>query len=108
MALLLLVPGASAALVLIFVVGLACGDVFPVVVGASARDFPNDIDTGTAIMLGATGTLEMIVPLILGTASALAGTTAAGIVVIAVTFGLASTAAMIATVSARRPVPAYT
>jgi fucose permease len=107
-ALLLVVPGAPAALVLIFVVGLACGNVFPVVVAASARNFPNDVDTGTAVMLGATGTLEMIVPLILGSASAIAGTTAAGIVVISITFGLASTAAVIATASGRRPVSAYT
>jgi hypothetical protein len=87
---------------------MACGNVFPVVVAASARNFPNDVDTGTAVMLGATGTLEMIVPLILGSASAIAGTTAAGIVVISITFGLASTAAVIATASGRRAAPAYT
>ena len=73
-------------------------------VAPSARNFPNDVDTGTAVMLGATGTLEMIVPLILGSASAISGTTAAGIVVISITFGLASTAAVIATASGRRPV----
>ncbi|MDX6376800.1 MAG: hypothetical protein QOE98_1103 [Gaiellaceae bacterium] len=105
-ALLLVIPGAPVAIALIFIIGLGCGNVFPVVVAASARNFPNDVDTGTAIMLGATGTLEMIVPLVLGSASALAGTTAAGIVVVAVTFGIATTAAGIATVSGRRP--AYT
>ena len=104
--LLLVIPGAPAALALIFIVGAGCGNVFPVVVATSARNFPNDVDTGTAIMLGATGTLEMVVPLVLGSASALAGTTAAGIVVVAITFGLASMAAVIATVSGRRP--AYT
>jgi fucose permease len=101
-ALLLVIPGAPAALALIFIVGAGCGNVFPVVVAASARNFPNDVDTGTGIMLGATGTLEMVVPLVLGTASALADTTAAGIVVVAVTFGLATTAAAIATASGRR------
>ncbi len=106
--LLLLVPGATAAMVLIFIIGCGAGNVFPVVVATSARNFPNDVDTGTAVMLGATGTLEMIVPLILGSASALADTTAAGIVVIAATFGLATTAATIATVSARRAQPVYT
>jgi hypothetical protein len=55
-------------------------------------------------MLGTTGTLEMIVPLILGTASAFASTTAAGIVVVAITFALASTAAVFATATVRRPV----
>ena len=107
-ALLLVVPGAPAALALIFTVGIACGNVFPVVVATSARNFPNDVDTGTAVMLGATGTLEMIVPLILGSASAIAGTTAAGIVVVSITFGLASTAAVIATASGRRPAAVYT
>ncbi len=107
-ALLLIIPGAPAALALIFVVGIACGNVFPVVVAASARNFPNDVDTGTAVMLGATGTLEMIVPLILGSASAIAGTTAAGIVVVAITFGLASTAAVIASISGRRQTSVYT
>lgn len=105
-ALILLVPGAPATLLLIAAVGISCGAVFPVVVGASARAFPNDIDTGTAVMLGTTGTLEMIVPLILGTSSALADTTAAGIVVVAITFYLAAIAAMFATATVRRP--AYT
>jgi fucose permease len=106
--LLLLVPGQIPALALIMAVGVCCGAVFPVVVGASARAFPNDIDTGTALMLGACGTLEMIVPLILGTAAALAGTTAAGLVVVVATFGIAASVAAIATVSARRPAAAYT
>jgi len=98
------VPGAVSAMLLIFLVGLAVGPVFPVVVETSARAFPHDIDTGTAFMLGTTGTLEMIVPLILGTASAFASTTAAGIVVVAITFALASTAAVFATATVRRPV----
>jgi fucose permease len=104
--LMLLVPGAPGAVLLIFLVGCAVGPVFPIVVETSARAFPNDIDTGTAFMLGTTGTLEMVVPLLLGTAAALADTTAAGLVVVAFTFCLASTAAAFATATVARP--AYT
>jgi fucose permease len=104
--LMLLVPGAPGAMLLIFLVGCAVGPVFPIVVETSARAFPNDIDTGTAFMLGTTGTLEMVVPLLLGTAAALADTTAAGLVVVAITFCLASTAAAFATATVARP--AYT
>jgi fucose permease len=104
--LMLLVPGAPGAMLLIFLVGCAVGPVFPIVVETSARAFPNDIDTGTAFMLGTTGTLEMVVPLLLGTAAAIADTTAAGLVVVAITFCLASTAAAFATATVARP--AYT
>jgi fucose permease len=104
--LMLLVPGVVSAMLLIFLVGFAVGPVFPIVVETSARAFPHDIDTGTAIMLGTTGTLEMVVPLILGTAAAFADTTGAGLVVVASTFLLASTAAALATATVRRP--AYT
>jgi fucose permease len=93
-ALVFVVPGPPLAIGLFLVVGFATGGVFPLVLGAAKEAYPHDVDATTAIMLGASGTTELFLPILLGGASALAGTTAAGLAVVAMAF-LAATAAAV-------------
>ncbi len=99
--LVLALPGAAGVLGGSLIVGLAAGPVFPIVMTAVGRLFPNDLDVAAGLILGATGAGEMLVPLALGTAAAVSGTTAAGLVVVAVTFAIATVVAL--AVQSRRP-----
>ncbi len=73
--------------------GIAAGPVFPLILMAVRTAFPADLDAATAVLLGAGGLTEMLLPLALGSASSLAGTTAAGIVAVATAFALAAVVA---------------
>ena len=103
-ALLFAVDGAAVAIGLFLVVGLATGCVFPLVLGAAKEAYPHDVDATTAILLGSSGTAETFLPILLGGASALAGTTAAGMGVVAVAFVGATGAAVGLRAVAARPV----
>ena len=103
-ALLFAVDGAALAIGLFLLVGLAIGGLFPLLLGAAKDAYPHDVDATTAILLGASGTAETFLPILLGGASALAGTTAAGMGVVAVAFLGATGAAIGLRAVAARPV----
>jgi fucose permease len=90
---LLLVPGVPAVLIAAAVIGLAAGNIFPLLISAATERFPADANAATGLMLGGGGLLEIGLPLALGATSEAAGTRAAGMVVAALLYVLCAAAA---------------
>ncbi len=99
-----LLPGAVAAVAMLGLAGLAAGGVFPLVITGVAEAFPHDTNVATGVLLATAGTLETLVPLVIGVASTAAGTTAAGMFVIVATWSASAVTA--AAFGRRATVPA--
>jgi hypothetical protein len=104
--LMLLLGSPVVAVALVLAVGCSVGAVFPLILTIARAWFPHDTDATTAILLGTSGTVEMLLPLVIGGASAAAGTDAAGIATIAVTFALSGVGTVVLRVATRGGVDA--
>jgi fucose permease len=91
---LLVVPDGAPVIAALLLVGIACGVVFPLILTAAAQHFPRDAGVATGLAVGLAGAGELVLPVIVGGASAAAGTAAAGMVVIACAFASASVATL--------------
>jgi fucose permease len=89
-----LLHGPAALVAMLAAAGLAAGCVFPLVVSGVAESFPHDMNVATGMALGTAGSLETLIPLAIGASSAVAGTTAAGMVVIVVAWSVSAVAAL--------------
>jgi fucose permease len=88
---LILVPGVPSVLIAAAVIGLAAGNIFPLLIRAAMERFPADANAATGLMLGGGGLLEIGLPLALGATSEAAGTRAAGLVVAGLLYVLCAT-----------------
>jgi fucose permease len=90
---LLVVPGVPGVLIAAAVIGLAAGNIFPLLIRAAMDRFPADANAATGLMLGGGGLLEIALPLALGATSEAADTRAAGLVVAGLLYAGCATAA---------------
>ena len=90
---LVVVPGVPAVLIAAAVIGLAAGNIFPLLIRAAMERFPADANAATGLMLGGGGLLEIALPLALGATSEAADTRAAGLVVAGLLYVSCATAA---------------
>ena len=105
-ALILITPSVGGAIGLLFGAGLAVSVIFPLCAAAATALYPADAGAALGLILGSSGLAEVALPLIMGRASSAAGTPAAGLVTVAVAFGICVVAALVFRSLSAQPAPA--